>query len=102
MVGATTGNTNGCGACKGFWKFFKPPHRRFFREECNQHDIDYDIGGTYADKKIADRKLFFSMVAKSVDYYKDRKVTSLWWFITLSFFYYRALRIVGKGNFNKK
>ena len=70
---------NGCGACSGFWKFFKPPHYKFFVDECNQHDIAYNIGGDEKDRKGADRKLFFDMVDKSVNYYRSRKTISLWW-----------------------
>ena len=100
MDGLITDNTNGCGAMKGFWKFLKPPHRNFFRDECGKHDTAYEIGGTCEDKKKADRELFFNMVRRSVDHFENRKITSLWWFITISFLYYRALRIGGKGNFN--
>ena len=95
MDGLITGNTNGCGACKGFFKFIKPPHRHFFVDECNSHDISYNIGGTSRDRKKADKQLFFDMVYKSVDHFRDRKVTSMWWFVTIAFLYYLGVRLVG-------
>ncbi len=27
MAGMTTEMPNGCGACSGFWKWLKPPHK---------------------------------------------------------------------------
>ena len=102
MDGLTTDNTNGCGACRGFWKWLKPPHKNFFKQVCNQHDKAYEIGGSKQDRKRADKQLFFDMVYKSVDHFRDRKATAMWWFVTLAFLYYLALRIGGKGNFNKK
>ena len=39
---------NGCGACSGFWKWFKPPHSKFCEEEYNTHDRDNDLGGSYS------------------------------------------------------
>ncbi|WP_313214267.1 hypothetical protein [Soonwooa sp.] len=93
------GLTNGCGACGGFWRWFKPPHKNFFVKECNRHDEAYGIGGTPADRKKADCQLFFDMVDKSVSYYRGRKTLSLWWFVTLSFAYYYAVRCFGKRRF---
>lgn len=93
---------NGCGACSGFWRWLKPPHRSFFVEECNRHDEAYNKGGNEEDRKKADRILYFSMVEKSVAYYKHRKTTGLWWFVTLSLAYYYAVRVFGKQNFNLK
>ena len=94
--------SNGCGACRGFWKWLKPPHKNFFQEVCNAHDKAYEIGGTKQDRKQADKQLFFDMVYKTVDHFRDRKATAMWWFVTLAFLYYLALRIAGKGNFNHK
>lgn len=96
---ATSRLCNGCGAISGFWKWLKPPHRSFFIDECNAHDNAYSQGGTEADRKQADRNLFFAMVEKSVDYYKHRKTMSLWWFVTLALGYYAAVRLFGKQNF---
>jgi len=96
----TTTQSNGCGACSGFWKWLKPPHKRFFVKECNAHDEAYNIGGSTNDRKQADKRLFFDMVYKSVDHYRDRKATSMWWFVTLAFGYYLAVRTFGKKRFN--
>lgn len=101
MVG-TNQQINGCGACGGFWKFFKPPHKKFFVEECNKHDEAYNIGGSKEQRKQADRDLYFSMIDKSINYYKSRKTISLWWFVTLSLMYYGAVRVFGSKSFNYK
>ena len=95
MDGLTTDKVNGCGACKGFWSFIKPPHRKFFKDDCNCHDKAYEVGGTQRDRKLADKKLFFDMVYRSVDHFRDRKVTSMWWFVTTAFLYYLGVRLVG-------
>ena len=92
--------TNGCGACDGVWKFLKPPHHKFFVKECEEHDHAYNIGGSKADRKKADRTLFNQMTKSSLIHFKERKTSSLYWFITLSFIYYKAVRIFGKKQFN--
>lgn len=99
MAGSTI---NGCGACSGFWRWLKPPHKNFFVKECNTHDEAYEIGGSATDRKKADRKLFFDMIDKSVDYYRNRKTISLWWFVSLALAYYTAVRLFGKPRFNKR
>lgn len=92
-------DTNGCGACGGFWKWLKPPHHTFFKEECDTHDSAYNKGGTKADRKRADRRLFFDMVDQSVSHFKSRKTLSLWWFVSLALVYYYAVRCFGKNRF---
>lgn len=99
MAGMITEIPNGCGACSGFWKWLKPPHKKFFIEECNRHDEAYNAGGTEADRKQADRALFFAMCMKSVEYYKDRKTVALWWFVTLALLYYWAVRLAGRPQY---
>ena len=42
-------NVNGCGACSGFWRWFKSPHHKFFKVQCNQHDKAYNLGGIKND-----------------------------------------------------
>ena len=93
------GLINGCGTCGGFWRWLKPPHKNFFKEACQKHDEAYDLGGNPADRIQADRRLFFDMIDKSVDYYRNRKTLSLWWFVTLSLAYYYAVRCFGKPRF---
>ena len=100
MAGST--NVNGCGACDGFWKWLKPPHKNFFENECNHHDELYEIGGTALARKEADRELFFSMVWKATHYFDNRNPISLWWFVTLALAYYGAVRIFGKPRFKMK
>lgn len=90
-----------CGACSGILSWIKPPHYNFFEKECELHDTLYDIGGTTKDRLEADRTLFFQMVRKSVGHFEERKVWSLWWFVTLAYLYYLAVRVLGKTRFNK-
>ena len=74
-------DVNGCGACSGFWRWFKPPHYKFFEKECDLHDILYDIGGNYIDRKIADLKLLNDMLKNVNKYYYKRKILSKVWFL---------------------
>ena len=64
---------NGCGACNGFWKWFKPPHHKFFKVQCNIHDISYAIGGQEIDRHIADVKLKYNMKDWVNVYFENRK-----------------------------
>ena len=91
---------NGCGACSGFWKWFKPPHYKFFEKECDLHDILYDIGGNYIDRKIADLKLLNDMLKNVNKYYYKRKILSKVWFLFLCRLYYVGVRIFGFTQFN--
>lgn len=91
---------NGCGACSGFWKWFKPPHYKFFEEECNTHDRAYDLGGDYVDRYISDVILFRDMRKLVIKYFHNRKVISRMWFIFLCVLYYLGVRLVGSTNFN--
>lgn len=92
---------NGCGACRGFWSFIKPPHHKFFKSACVLHDEMYNFGGTENDRRKADKRLFDNMVKHSVEYFTE-SATSLWWFVTLSLLYYLAVRAFGKSSFNFK
>ena len=91
---------NGCGACGGFWKWFKPPHYKFFKEQCNQHDKAYDIGGSKLDRLNADKLLFRQMIELTLYHFGYRKVSSQYWYITLAFAYYLAVRVFGRSRFN--
>ncbi|MEG0188618.1 hypothetical protein [Algoriella sp.] len=93
---------NGCGACGGFWKWFKPPHYKFFTSQCNQHDEAYSVGGTKNDRLIADKLLFRQMIELTLCYFGTRKVASQYWYITLALCYYFAVRIFGAKQFNFK
>lgn len=91
-----------CGACDGWLSFIKPPHHKFFNAECMVHDTMYDIGGNRQDRLNADVLLFNQMVRKAVGYFENRSVSSLWWFISLAYLYYLAVRVFGKSRFNYK
>ena len=56
--------SNGCGAQSGIFKWLKPPHATFFKNQCRFHDVDYAIGGSEKDRKIADKKLKTRMLIK--------------------------------------
>lgn len=49
--------SNGCGCEHGLLRWVRPPFAAFFRAACELHDNDYDIGGTPADRKVADALL---------------------------------------------
>lgn len=91
---------NGCGACSGFWKFLKPPHYKFFENECNTHDTAYNKGGDFIDRLVADIILFRDMRKLVIKYFHNRKVISRMWFIFLCVLYYLGVRLVGSTNFN--
>ena len=91
---------NGCGACSGFWRFFRPPHYKFFVEECNRHDLAYNAGGNAIDRHIADLLLYRDMTATVKVYFYKRKPLSRAWFLALCWCYYVGVRLAGSGNFN--
>lgn len=91
--------TNGCGTCGGFWKWFKPPHYNFFREECNTHDKLYSKGGIWTDRLKADITLLKDMYNKISSHFYKRKIISRYWYYILTLCYYVGVRIFGKPNF---
>ena len=56
--------SNGCGAQSGLFKWLKPPHATFFKDQCNLHDVDYHIGGSEKERKQSDKDLKNRMVEK--------------------------------------
>lgn len=52
----------GCGCSSGWLKWFKPPMAGYFYTACCVHDDDYDRGGTWVERKAADRRLFSNML----------------------------------------
>ena len=94
------GNVNGCGACSGFLKWFKPPHSKFFKVQCNQHDKAYNLGGIKIDRKIADLILLKNMRIAVNEYFHNRKTFSRIWFLFLCKLYYLGVRIFGASSFN--
>jgi len=91
---------NGCGACKGFFNWFKPPHHNFFKEECNTHDTLYGIGGDEDDRLNADAILLMEMKKKVKNYFLKRKPISRVWYLILCYLYFIGVRLFGKPNFN--
>jgi len=90
----------GCGACGGFWKWLKPPHYNFFKNECIIHDRYYDIGGTKEDRQIADLILLRDTKLLVKKHFKGRKPISKHWYLFLCKAYYLAVRLVGSSRFN--
>lgn len=83
---------NGCGG-KGGW--VKPPHRKFFEEECNQHDFNYFLGFTEEHRKKADLQLRDAMISKVKTLgFWNRQRLGPWCHI-----YYMAIRMAGKKFF---
>ena len=78
-----------------------PEKKRKMRgKECDLHDILYDIGGNYIDRKIADLKLLNDMLKNVNKYYYKRKILSKVWFLFLCRLYYIGVRIFGFTQFN--
>ena len=93
-------SSNGCGACGGFWYWFRPPHHNFFKVQCNIHDIRYSEGGKERERHFADIELYYNMIDYVNEYFKDRKPLSRRWYIMLCKIYYYGVRIFGKSSFN--
>ena len=91
---------NGCGACGGFWKWFKPPHYKFFINPCTQHDVSYNAGGKSIDRHIADINLRYNMRDLVNLHFENRKPISRYWYLFLCNCYYIGVRIFGKKSFN--
>ena len=102
MMDGSIATSNGCGACSGFWRWFKPPHYKFFEKECDLHDILYDIGGNYIDRKIADLILYRDMIKLVKKYFYKRKPLSKLWYLVLCKVYYIGVRLGGWLSFNYK
>ena len=86
---------NGCGTCGGFWRWFKPPHYKFFNTACYLHDKHYDIGGNRIDRKIADLILYRDMIKLVKKYFYKRKPLSKLWYLILCRVYYIGVRLGG-------
>ena len=84
-----------CNGCGGKGGIVRPPHAKFFENECNWHDFNYFLGFTEAHRKKADKQLLAAML---------KKVKGLSWYWQLRYrpwcyIYYRAVRVVGKKFF---
>ena len=95
-------SVNGCGACGGFWKWFKPPHHNFFNRECDKHDILSTLGGDHKDRYKADLILFQDMTKHVTEHFSGRKPISKLWFYILCVIYFIGVRIFGHTRFNYK
>ena len=101
MKSKNSKSTDGaCGAMNGWLSWIRPPHYKFFNAACILHDELYDIGGTEKDRLAADARLFADMVRHSTAHYGRRKVHTQAWFLCLSYFYYIAVRLFGRSQFN--
>jgi hypothetical protein len=93
--------SNGCGCEKGVLKYVKSPYARKFYIPCCMHDDDYDRGGNKADRKDADRLLFFRMMRKVTDDRNEHPTVFVWMTI-IAYIYYMAVRVFGRFYFNYK
>ena len=82
---------NGCGP-KGGW--LKPP-QFIFTASCNQHDYYYWVGGTEHDRWEADWAFYLIMRQDAREYGWKR-----WWYYTLAWTYYKAVRLFGRSSFH--
>lgn len=84
---------NGCGG-KGGW--VKPPHKHFFKADCDHHDYGYYRGGTEEDRKNCDKLFLQEMLAdvRRASWLTRLRLTP--WCYT----YYAAVRLFGKKYFN--
>ena len=82
---------NGCGAKGGP---FNPPDF-IFTASCDQHDFNYWLGCTEADRLEADFQFYQAMI---VDAY-EASWYSRYFYCFLAWIYYKAVRVFGKKFF---
>lgn len=85
---------NGCGAKGGL---IKSPDF-LFKASCDHHDYYYYLGGTEADRKVAD-DLFYCYMREDI---KDAKWYLKPYYKMWAYGYYLAVRKFGKPYFNYK
>jgi hypothetical protein len=88
----------GCGG-KGGW--INPPEF-VFHADCCLHDKLYELGGTEADRKAADRAFLADML-DSADRHGDNvglRGLDRWSYRIAAYVYYRAVRWCGKRFFH--
>lgn len=83
---------NGCGG-KGGW--FNPPEF-CFHASCNHHDFNYWLGGDEEDRKKADKQFYAAMLEDCERYKGLRK----YYYRSMAWVYYRAVRMCGSQFFN--
>ncbi len=84
--------SDGCGK-KGGW--LDVPDF-IFTASCDHHDVNYWIGGIESDRAKADRQFYEAMVldTKLHSWYKR------YWYRTLAWIYYKAVRFFAKPYFH--
>jgi len=67
-----------------------------FTASCDQHDVNYWIGGTEKDRAKADRQFYNAMIkdAKTYSWYKR------YWYSTLAWIYYRGVKLFASSYFH--
>ncbi len=87
---------DGCGVKASKWFLARNVPQFVFRQDCNQHDRAYTLGGTESDRKAADDAFYAAMLASAG--------LASWWlrdyYRTQATWYYWAVR-VGGGNYFK-
>ncbi len=84
--------SDGCGK-KGGW--LDVPDF-IFTASCDQHDINYWIGGTEDDRAKADRQFYDAMVLDSEAYPWYKR----YWYKAMAWIYYRAVRLCAASYFH--
>lgn len=90
--------SNGCGCERGVLRFVRPPYASKYYAACALHDNDYDIGGSEADRKEADARLFDNM--QRISRRASRNPFALVWFTHIALLYYVSVRAFGRFYFN--
>jgi hypothetical protein len=85
-----------CNGCGGKGGSLRPPHWFGLEEDCNWHDWMYYLGGTKADRLVADRGLHdrIQRRADGVPLWKR------WYYRLQAWIYYRAVRLCGGSYFS--
>ncbi len=113
--------SNGCGSQNKFLKWLRPPHGKFFKPDCDKHDVDYSIGGTEKHRLLADQSLKIRMVGRIMTTDKEKLIEEMYtaecgipnWIISFlpkaaiikvfklwAVAYCKALALGGKSSFN--
>ena len=79
-----------CNGCGGKGGFINTP-QFLFKADCNQHDFNYWLGCTEADRKKADKQFYSAMK----DDVKRQPVMKRPFLYMVAFIYYKAVRVCG-------
>jgi hypothetical protein len=81
---------NGCGPKVASWI-----PELSFTSACQQHDLDYWLGGTEDDRKIADLRFYHNMIETANRHsWLDR-----WFYKSVAWIYYQAVKRYGSNEF---